>query len=231
MTPYSVVCSNIGNFTYGNRFTLYVELTNKNGSSATNKSDIEYKVYFQNTSGGGTFTSETRLYFRLNGVVIRDTTSSITGPRNGTVEIASGTMTGIDHNPDGTQAVTFQALVQSTRFGIFGNIDNTFWLDTIPRYSEINSFSLQSVGVNTATLQYSVSRTANIYCSVDGQNWGNPVAYNTTSGTFTIGNLAPGTNHSFAFCVQNCLLLPGTNNKSPIKQESSSLDSNLIENS
>ena len=40
MTPYSVVCSNIGNFTYGNRFTLYVELTNKNGSSATNKSDI-----------------------------------------------------------------------------------------------------------------------------------------------------------------------------------------------
>ena len=140
MTPYSVVCSNVGTFTYGNRFTLYVELTNKNGNPATNKSDVEYKVYFQNTSKGGTFTSETRLYFRLNGVVIRDTISQITGPRDGTVEIANGTLTGIDHNPNGTQAVTFQALVQSTRFGIFGNIENTFGLATIPRYSEINSF-------------------------------------------------------------------------------------------
>ena len=201
MATYSVVCGSVGGFSYANRFTLYVELTNRNGDPATNQSIVDYNVYFQNTSGGGTFTAKTRLYFRLNGVVIRDETISVTGPRNGSVGIASGSMT-VGHNSDGSQAVTFQALVQGSSYGISGNIENTFWLDTIPRYSEINSFSLQSVGVNTATLQYSVSRTANIYCSVDGQNWGNPVAYNTTSGTFTIGNLAPGTNHSFAILVR-----------------------------
>lgn len=201
MATYSVVCSAVGGFGYANRFTLYVELANRNGDPSTNQSIVDYNVYFQNTSGGGTFTAKTRLYFRLNGVVIRDETISVTGPRNGSVAIASGSMT-VGHNSDGSQAVTFQALVQGSTYGISGNIENTFWLDTIPRYSEINSFSIQSIGVNTVTLQYSVSRTANIYCSVDGQNWGNPQVYNTTSGTFTIGGLSPGVNHSFAILVR-----------------------------
>lgn len=201
MATYSVVCSAVGGFGYANRFTLYVELTNRNGDPATNQSIVDYNVYFQNTSGGGTFTAKTRLYFRLNGVVIRDETINVTGPRNGSVAIASGSMT-VGHNSDGSQAVTFQALVQGSSYGISGNIENTFGLTTIPRYSEINSFSVHSVGVNTVTLQYSVSRTANIYCSVDGMAWGNPQVYNTTSGTFTIGGLAPGVNHSFAILVR-----------------------------
>lgn len=75
-------------------------------------------------------------------------------------------------------------------------------LTTIPRYSEIHSFSIQSMGLNTATLQYSVSRLAHIYCSVDGQLWGNPRVSNTTSGTFTISGLSPNTNHSFVILAR-----------------------------
>ena len=46
MATYSQVCSNVGSFTYGNRFTLYVVLTNRDGDPSTNKSVVDYNVYF-----------------------------------------------------------------------------------------------------------------------------------------------------------------------------------------
>jgi hypothetical protein len=118
MATYSQGCSNVGSFTYGSRFTLYVELTNRDGNPATNKSTVDYNVYFENTSGGGTFTSNTRLYFAINGGVKKDSTSSITGPRNGRVSIASGSIE-VDHNDDGRKKIGFHALVNSTSFGIY----------------------------------------------------------------------------------------------------------------
>lgn len=134
MATYSAVCSAVGGFGYAGRFTLYVVLSNRDGNSATNKSVVDYNVYFQNTSGGGTFTATTRLYFAINGTVIRDESPSVTGPRNGSVSIASGSIT-VDHNADGTKGVSFQALVQGKTYGISANIQNTFTLNTIPRNS------------------------------------------------------------------------------------------------
>jgi hypothetical protein len=151
MATYSQVCSNVGSFTYGNRFTLYVVLTNRNGDPATNKSVVDYNVYFQNTSGGGTFTSQTRLYFALNGGVIKDSTSSITGPRNGSVSIASGSTT-IDHNSDGTKSISYHALVKSTSFGISGEISGTFALTTIPRASSVSGGSGNIGGTTTISV-------------------------------------------------------------------------------
>ncbi len=150
MATYSAGCSAVGNFGYSNRFTLYVVLSNRNGDPATNQSIVDYNVYFQNTSGGGTFTSQTRLYFRLNGVVLRDETLNVTGPRNGSVAIASGSMT-VPHNDDGSQMVTFQALVQSTSYGISGNIQDGFTLTTIPRKSSI-SCSTANIGTNATII-------------------------------------------------------------------------------
>lgn len=155
MATYSQVCSNVGSFTYGNRFTLYVVLTNRNGDPATNKSVVDYNVYFENTSGGGTFTSRTRLYFALNGGGIEDTTSEITGPRNGSVTVASGSTT-IDHNNDGTKSISFHALVQSATFGIKGEISGTFTLNTIPRASSVSGGS-GNIGGET---EISVSRAS-----------------------------------------------------------------------
>lgn len=140
MATYSQVCSAVGNFGYASRFTLYVVLTNRDGNSASNKSWVDYNVYFQNTSGGGTFTSNTRLYFALNGGVIKDSTSSITGPRNGSVSIASGSIQ-VDHNNDGTKAIGYHALVNSTSYGIYGEISGNFTLSTIPRASSVSGGS------------------------------------------------------------------------------------------
>lgn len=130
------MCSAVGSFGYAGRFTLYVVLTNRDANPATNQSVVDYNVYFQNTSGGGTFTSNTRLYFALNGGVIKDSTSSITGPRNGSVSIASGSTT-IGHNNDGTKTIAYHALVKSTSFGIYGELSGNFTLTTIPRASSI----------------------------------------------------------------------------------------------
>lgn len=155
MATYSQVCSAVGNFGYASRFTLYVVLTNRDGDPASNKSWVDYNVYFQNTSGGGTFTSNTRLYFALNGGVIKDSTSSITGPRNGSVSIASGSIQ-VDHNNDGTKTIGYHALVNSTSYGIYGEIKGDFALTTIPRASSVSGGS-GNIGEVT---QISISRAS-----------------------------------------------------------------------
>lgn len=146
MANYSEGCSTVGSFGYASRFTLYVELSNRDGNPATNKSIVDYHAYLENTSGGGTFTSQTRLYFTVNNSVIKDTTSSVTGPRNGRVEIASGSIE-ITHNDDGKKTIPFQALVKSTNYGVSSNIQNNFELTTIPRASSI-SCSTTYIGAN-----------------------------------------------------------------------------------
>lgn len=140
MATYSKQCSAVGSFNYASRFTLYVVLTNRDGNPATNKSIVDYDVYFENTSGGGTFTSNTRLYFALNGTGIKDSTSSITGPRNGRVSIASGSIE-VTHDNDGRKSIGYHALVNSTSFGIYGEISGNFELTTIPRASSISGGS------------------------------------------------------------------------------------------
>lgn len=182
MATYSAGCSAVGNFGYANRFTLYVVLSNRDGDPATNQSIVDYNVYLQNSSGGGTFTSQTRLYFRLNGIVLRDETLSVTGPRNGSVTVASGRMT-IPHNDDGSQMITFQALVQSTNYGISGNIQDSFTLTTIPRKSSI-SCSTANIGTNATITISSASSTFihNVYGAFGNQNF--PIASNRVGGSF-----------------------------------------------
>ena len=183
MATYSQVCSNVGSFTYGNRFTLYVVLTNRDGDPATNKSWVDYNVYFENTSGGGTFTSNTRLYFALNGGVIKDSTSSITGPRNGQVSIASGS-TQIEHNADGTKSISYHALVKSTSFGISGEISGTFALTTIPRASTItcSTANIESNATITIT-SASTNFTHSVYAYFGSQYV--VIATNQKGGSFT----------------------------------------------
>ena len=126
-------CSSVGGFGYADRFTLYVKLTDRDGNSSTNQSTVDYEVYFENTSGGGTFTSLTRLAFYLNGEKITDSTPEITAPRNGKYWIASGSKT-FTHDNDGNKTISFQAIVSSTNYGISSSITNNFSLETIARY-------------------------------------------------------------------------------------------------
>lgn len=157
MATYSIVCSPVGGFGYANRFSLYVILSSRDGDPATNKSVVDYNVYFQNTTGSGTFTSNTRLYFTLNEQVIKDSTSSVTGPRNGSVLIASGSLV-VDHNDDGKKTINYHALVKSSTYGISGELAGQFTLTTIPRASSVNG-GTGNIG-QTTTISISRATTA-----------------------------------------------------------------------
>lgn len=200
MAQYEAQCSAVGSFEYSSYFKLYVILTNRDGNSITNQSLVDYHVYCQ-SSGSGSINAKHTLYFNLGGNVYRNETLTVNvSSPNAYIEIAKGTMTAT-HNSDGTLSLGFSASIQASSYGVSASISDTFNLTTIPRYAEINSFSIQSMGLNTAILKYSVSRTASIYCSVDGRLW-ELMASSTTSGAFTISGLTPNTQHSFAILVR-----------------------------
>ena len=205
MAKYEAQCSKVGNFDYSQNFKLYVELWQDSSQNdidiANNKSRVRYNVYCK-AIGSGSIDSRHFKYFKLNGQDIINLTEQVTvSSPDAYIHIASGTTDWIGHNSDGNQAITFSAQIKANSYGVSASISDTFALSAIPRYAEINSFSIKSMGLNTATLQYSVSRVAHIYCSVDGRLWELMVA-NTTSGTFTISGLSPNTNHSFAILVR-----------------------------
>lgn len=187
-------CSKVGSFSYASNFTLYVVLTDRDGNPSTNHSYVDYNVYCQ-SSGSGSINANHYLYFNINGSDKRNETVKVNvSSPYANIAIASGT---IEVNHDGISSIPFSASIQASSYGVSASVSGNFALEYIPRYAEINSVSVQSVGLNTAVIQYSVSRTANIFCRVDGGSYGNPRVYNTTSGTFTISNLTPGQQHSF----------------------------------
>lgn len=189
---FTAACSAVGGFGYAGRFTLYVKLTDRDGSSSTNKSTVDYEAYIENTSGGGTFTSKTRLYFYLNGSVIRDDTIEITAPRNGKYYIASGS-TEIQHDENGNKNIGFQALINSTNYGISSSITNSFDLEPIARKGVLSINSV-STTINTATINYShlSGLFYHVEYSLNGGAWQSGSGYPS----MTISYLTPNTSYT-----------------------------------
>lgn len=189
---FTAACSAVGGFGYAGRFTLYVKLTDRDGSSSTNKSTVDYEAYIENTSGGGTFTSKTRLYFYLNGSVIRDDTIEITAPRNGKYYIASGS-TEIQHDENGNKNIGFQALINSTNYGISSSITNSFDLEPIARKGVLSINSV-SATINTATINYShlSGLFYHVEYSLNGGAWQSSSGYPS----MTISSLTPNTSYT-----------------------------------
>lgn len=189
---FTAACSAVGGFGYAGRFTLYVNLTDRDGSSSTNKSTVDYEAYIENTSGGGTFTSKTRLYFYLNGSVIRDETIEITAPRNGKYYIASGS-TEIQHDENGNKNIGFQALINSTNYGISSSITNSFDLEPIARKGVLSINSV-SATINTATINYShlSGLFYHVEYSLNGGAWQSGSGYPS----MTISSLTPNTSYT-----------------------------------
>ena len=191
---FSVGCSKVGSFTYANNFTLYVVLTDRDGNPATNKSYVDYNVYCQ-SNGSGSINAKHYINFSLAWNQIKDENISVkVDSPYAYIHIASGTLE-ISH--DNIEKIPFYAQITGLSFGVNASISGEFELEDIPRYSEINNAYIKSIGVNTAEVEFSVSRNADIYYSVDNGGWQGPVAYNTIGGSFTITNLGPGGQHSF----------------------------------
>ena len=186
--------------TYASNFSGILSVWENSYDVATNTSNVGYRLQLKSGSAGR-FSDYTANYsVTINGTVVKSGSGTYESQSYNTAQtICEGTTT-VTHNSDGTKSIDCSAILdfQSGTYspGDFKPSGN-LTLTTIPRYAEINSVSVKSTGLNTAVISYSVSRSANIYCSVDGQNWGNVVAQNTTSGTFTVSGLTPNTKHSF----------------------------------
>ena len=186
-------------------------MTNRDGNSSTNQSYVDYNVYCQ-SSGSGSISANHTLYFSLGGNVYRNENVyvNVSSP-NAYISIASGTMTAT-HNTNGTLSLNFSASISATGgYGVSASTSGTFTLETIPRYANLTSLSIQSRTINSVTLKYTTDKSANLFCSIDGGttwlNNGNPFKENTTSGTFTVyysdrGNTTRLTpNKSYTFTV------------------------------
>lgn len=197
MAKYEQQCSQVGSFSYASNFKLYIELNDRDGNPNTNKSTVDYNVYCQ-SSGSGSIRANHDLYFELNGQVIRNENVyvNVSSP-NAYIGIASGSIE-VEHNSDGSKGIWFSASINATGgYGVSASKADTFWLNNIPRYAEISSAYVESTGLTSAVIRYAVSRKANIYCSVDGQAYGNPRVSNTTDGTFSVTGLSPNVKHNF----------------------------------
>lgn len=191
----------------GSHYTLWQSITQNSQDKANNKSNVTVRMYltFDGSSWYAYTNYTTSGSMTINGTTHNYSIGSINFSSGQAKDLLLAEWTGnIDHDKttgEKTLNVSGSWNTDTSKIGS-GSCSTSLKLSTIPRYSEINSVSIQSMGLTTATIQYSVSRTANIYCSVDGGNWQGPMVYNTTSGTFHMGGLAPNVNHSFVVLVR-----------------------------
>lgn len=191
---------------YGSHYTLWQSITQNSQDIANNKSNVTVRMYlgFDGSTYYAYTNNQTSGNMTINGSTYNYSIPSINFSSGQAKDILLAEWTGdIYHNPDGSKTLSVSGSwnTDTSRMGS-GSCTAELKLTDIPRYSEINSYYVESTGLTTAVIRYSVSRTANIYCSVDEQTWGEPRVYNTTSGTFTISGLSPNTQHSFRILVR-----------------------------
>lgn len=157
------------------------------GTNSTNAENNTRVIWYKVTAVGGSSS----IYYHHSDYVDINGTRVYTGSSSHSVStgtvLASGTMT-IEQSSTMTLTVEMHGGIYSYSDNI--NTTKSWPLDEIPRYSDITSLSIKSRTINSITISYVVSRSANIYCSIDGGttwlNNGNPFKTNTTSGEITI---------------------------------------------
>lgn len=151
-------------------------------NSANNTRIINYSV---TAVGGGS-----SYYYHHNETVEINGTRVYTGSDSHQVSnnavLASGTLT---INQSNTQTLTVKM-----HGGIYERVDNinkeeSWSLDSIPRYANLTLLLVKSKTCNSITFDYKTDREAWLFAKIGNEDWlnkGEPFVSNTTSGTFTI---------------------------------------------
>lgn len=196
MATYTAGCSQVGSFSYAKYFTLYVVLNDRDGSSSTNKSKVDYNVYCQ-SSGSGSISANHQLYFSLNGNVIRNENVyvNVSSP-NAYIGIASGTLE-VAHNSDGSKSISFEASINATGgYGVSASKSDTFTLTKIPRYANV------SISANSRTIN-KLTYNCNVDATIDWKQYRlNGGSWIDDGGSNTISNLNPNTTYSIQVRVR-----------------------------
>lgn len=129
--------------------------------------------------------------------------STSRGP-NGTHTLHSASRT-IGHNNDGTRSFSIGGSFNSGwgGFGSLGTGMGGYTLNTIPRYANITSWSLNTVTEKSINVSVNTDSTADLVdYSINGSGWTRGYTGNFTSLTFTISGLQPATAYSIKVRVR-----------------------------
>lgn len=211
---FSAACSKVGSFSYYNNFTLYVQLTDRDGSSSTNKSYVDYKVYCS-SNGSGSLDSKHAIYFSINGSekVNKTVTWTATSPYI-SLTIAEGTIE-VTHDDDGNKSIPFSASIKANSYGVSASKSGNFSLEKINRYfTSTPSITASSKTLTSITFKWSTSQTCDrIDYSLNGTNKGQIWTGSATSGTLTVSGLNPNTKYSiYIWCRRKDSQLGSTSN-------------------
>lgn len=191
-------CSAVGSFSYAGNFTLYVVLTDRDGSSSTNVSQVDYNVYCQ-SNGSGSISAKHYKYFSINGSEKKNVTESVNvSSPYAYISIASGTIS-VTHNSDGSKTIPFSAQIKASSYGVSASVSGNFELEKIPRYTTVTNSTrgrtINTISVNWATTD---ARDHTQY-SLNGGSWtdaGDTVASDNKSGYYTISGLSANTKYT-----------------------------------
>lgn len=160
------------------------------GTNSTSPDNNTRNIWYKVTAVGGSSSQ----YYHHNDYVNINGTRVYTGSNSHSVKTGTVLASGnLSINQSSTMTLTVEM-----HGGIYSYSDNinktqSWSLDEIPRYAEITSLSVKSRTINSITISYSVSRSANIFvrftsggASTEWLNNGNPFVTNTTSGDITI---------------------------------------------
>lgn len=189
----------------------------------SNNSKLESRIVWNSSSNGST-ANTSNVYAELQ--ARRPDGYTTKGTWNGSLYIHNEQQDYSVHNSIGTDWVTLKAFTKynvphndngTGSCHIWGNVtgpsgtslssayaevDTWITLDTIPRYLDINSFSIQSKTINNVSIKWSVSDTRDeTQYSLNGGEWiysnnyWESVSSDNKSGIFRIDNLSPNTTY------------------------------------
>ena len=163
MAQYSATTSN------NNKYTLRLTVEETNVNTTNNTSDVNWALDFITTSAGysGTVYS---ISCTINGQSVYSESNKTHNytTHNNTYPVASGTVTGITHNNDGTKTINVGATFNSPSTASYspGNatISGTFTLTNIPRVSVLNSFTMTIANDgNSVTVKPNITKQNSSY--------------------------------------------------------------------
>ena len=204
------------NFDTSNQYIKYrIVVTENSTSIADNTSNVTVQVQVWRTNTGYTTYGSGDCYCTING---NNYSQEITPDQeftyNSYTQVFSQTVN-IPHNADGSKTIYVSSYISHNRFSSSSQGFNVT-LTKIPRYATSNQ-SLSSKTETTIRMNWSSDSTIDYieYSTNNGSSWAAVGSVNSTSGSYTINNLAANTTYNIKTRVRR--------KDSQLKTESSNL--------
>ena len=184
---------------YNVTFQGRLDVSSTAGSSTDNSSSVTVTLYARKQNSSSPTTGKSW----SGNITIDGATSSFSSLSsslsigNSWVQVWSYTRT-VGHNDDGSKTIYISGSIKGPSGTSLANATSSggdnFTLDTIPRYANITSFSASSIDETSDRVSWSADASCDtVQYSLDNGAWTVPTG--STYPTFTISNLAAGSNH------------------------------------